>query len=45
MPVHSRFAAGRLSEKRAAIRGWAQKNASKVDELGSLHEKVTALAR
>ena len=32
-------------EKRAAIRGWAQNNASKVDKLGPLHEKVASLAR
>ena len=32
-------------EKRAAVRGWAQENVGKVDRLGPLHEKVTALAR
>ena len=32
-------------EKRTAVRGWAQKNASRVDKLGPLHEKVAALAR
>ena len=34
-----------MPEKRAAIRDWAQENASKVDRLGPLHEKVAALAR